>query len=149
MWVRRAAHVKKNVQSCFEIHFSKRLFYAQKQGIAVSAFPFLILSIRALIEKESCFTGFSAFGGSLQRHVSPLHQCAFLRSVFYFIGAQFPNEIKKDALTQDFCLGKNAFVLYGWYYSSLFFKCQYPLCTKNQTPCYPQSHGIFPLAFRK
>ena len=100
MWVRRAAHVKKNVQSCFEIHFSKRLFYAQKQGIAVSAFPFLILSIRALIEKESCFAGFSACGGSHKRHL-PLRRSAILAESFNFIGKQFSMKLKNPCFRQD------------------------------------------------
>src|SRR5699024_9834433 len=100
MWVRRAAHVKKNVQSCFEIHFSKRLFYAQKQGIAVSAFPFLILSIRALIEKESCFTGFSACGGSHKRHL-PLRRSAILAESFNFIGKQFSMKLKNPCFRHD------------------------------------------------
>jgi len=40
-------------------------------------------------EKESCFAGFSACGGSHKRHL-PLRRSVILAKRFYFIGKQFP-----------------------------------------------------------
>jgi len=37
-------------------------------------------------KKESCFAGFSACGGSLQRQISLPPQCDPARRAFYFIG---------------------------------------------------------------
>ena len=70
-------------------------FYIRISDSHVLSSFFLSAFLCTQNEKESCFAGFSACGGSHKRHL-PLRRSAILAERFYFIGKQFP--MKKNRL---------------------------------------------------